>query len=152
MIYYNTAMILCTPIPKAIKTHKIVQSYALKDVPRNNFFSLSNEKELHLVQWLYIASSHNENEIDDNTCCHGLESYNQSKGRLKFLFCQKWFYDECFTFNRWWFNLCFFIAMLSRLYRWFIYNIISFSISFSRSAFNICKNFGTKNIATIDKL
>ena len=50
MIYYNTAMILCTPIPKAIKTHKIVQSYALKDVPCNNLFNLSNEKELNLVQ------------------------------------------------------------------------------------------------------
>ena len=51
MKYYNTAMILYTPIPKAIKTYKIVQSYASKDMPCNNFFHLSNDKELHFVQW-----------------------------------------------------------------------------------------------------
>lgn len=40
----------CTPIPDAIKTHKIVRSYTSKGLDCNKFFHLSNDEEPHLVQ------------------------------------------------------------------------------------------------------
>ena len=80
----------CTPTPNTIKTLKIVRSYTSKGVPCNKIFYLSNDEKPHFVQW------YNMNEVDDNTCCHCLKSYNQNEEWLKCLVCQKWFHNECF--------------------------------------------------------
>ena len=66
----------CTPIPNTTKTHKIVRSYASKG---NKLFYLSNDEEPHFVELYDCACGHNENEVDGNTCCHFLKSYNQNE-------------------------------------------------------------------------
>ena len=55
----------------------------------NKIFHLGDDAGPHLMQWHDFSSGHNENEIDNNTCCHCLKSYNQNKGWLKCFVCQK---------------------------------------------------------------
>ena len=69
----------CTPIPNITKTNNIVLSYTSKGAPYNEFFYVSNDEEPHFVEWYDFACSHNENEVNGNTCCHFLKSYNQNE-------------------------------------------------------------------------
>ena len=40
------------------------------------------------MQWCDFACGHNQNEVDDNTYCHCLKSYNQNEERLNCPDCQ----------------------------------------------------------------
>ena len=90
--------ISCLYLPKEdlLQEPDHVKDCTPKGVPCNKFFYLNNDEEPHFVQWYDFACGHNENEVNDNTCCHCLKSYNQNEEWLKCPVCQKWFHDVCF--------------------------------------------------------